>query len=33
VKGACFRGDEKIIEAEALVLGAYELTLKGGDEE
>jgi len=33
VKGACYRGDEKITEAEALVLGAYELTLKGGDEE
>jgi hypothetical protein len=31
VKGSCYRGEEKITEAEALILGAYELTLLGGD--
>jgi len=31
VKGSCYRGDEKITEAEALILGLYELTLIGGD--
>lgn len=30
VRGSCFRGDEKVTEAEALVLGAYELTVTGG---
>jgi hypothetical protein len=31
VKGSCYRGEEKVTEAEALILGAYELTLLGGD--
>jgi hypothetical protein len=31
VKGSCYRGEEKVTEAEALILGAYELTLRGGD--
>jgi hypothetical protein len=33
VQGCCYRGEEKITEAEALVLGAYELALTGGDHE
>jgi len=31
VRGACFRGDEKITEAEGLILGSYELPLTGGN--
>ena len=30
VKGSCYRGDEKVSEAEGLILGAYDLTVTGG---
>jgi hypothetical protein len=31
VKGCCYHGDEKISEAEGLILGAYDLTVVGGE--
>lgn len=30
VKGACYRGDERISEAEGLLLGSYEIPSSGG---
>jgi acyl-coenzyme A thioesterase PaaI-like protein len=31
VKGSCYRGEEKISEAEGVILGAYEITPIGGE--
>ena len=33
VKGSCYQGDEKITEAEGMVLGSYELPVRGGSDE
>lgn len=30
-KGSCYRGDEKVSEAEGLILGAYDLKVTGGN--
>jgi hypothetical protein len=33
VKGSCYQGDQKITEAEGMILGSYELPVKGGNDE
>jgi len=33
VSGACFRGDEKVTEAEGMILGSYELPVTGGSDD
>jgi acyl-coenzyme A thioesterase PaaI-like protein len=33
VKGVCLRGEEKITEAEGMILGSYELPVTGGSDE
>jgi acyl-coenzyme A thioesterase PaaI-like protein len=33
VRGACFQGDEKITEAEGMILGSYALPVTGGRDE
>jgi hypothetical protein len=33
VKGVCFQGDERITEAEGMILGSYELPVTGGSDD